>query len=176
MNDLDEQLILRPMVLEDEKAFFEALNSWDSSSGFLFAQGYTSEMKFSEYLDLLDANARGKQLPPGYVPATVLSGFVGPYLVGGVSIRHELNEFLKKMGGHIGYGVVPAFRKKGYASEMLAQALPIAKKLNIKEALLTCDDNNLGSIKVIESHGGKIENKVDAGPDNPLKRRYWIQL
>lgn len=90
--------------------------------------------------------------------------------------HHRLNDFLLKIGGHIGYGVVPKFRGKGYANEILMQTLPIAKKLKIKKALLTCDDDNWGSIKVIEANGGKLENKVDAGPGKPLKRRYWIEI
>jgi len=174
MNNLNEQLILRPMVLEDEIAFLQAYKAWDSSSGFLLAQRFEPQMKFSDYLDLLDANERGLHLQPGYVPATILSAFVGGNLVGRVSIRHELNDFLLKLGGHIGYGVVPEFRKRGLAKEMLAQALPVAFNLGINKVLVTCDDDNIGSIKTIEANGGVLENKVDAGPDKPLKRRYWI--
>jgi len=170
------ELVLRKLTLQDEDAFLLALNSWDSSSGFLFAQGFQPGMKFSDYLEILMANEKGERLPEGYVPATILCGFVCNHLVGRVSVRHELNDFLHRIGGHIGYGVVPVFRKKGYARGMLAKTLPIAKEIGIKKALLTCDDDNIGSIKTIESCGGILENKVDAGQGKPEKRRYWIDL
>lgn len=175
MNSLNDSLILRPLVLEDEQAFLLALNAWDLSPGFTFALGYRAGMSFSNYLDLIDANERGEQLPAGFVSSTVLGGFVGAHMVGRVSFRHTLNDFLFKIGGHIGYGVVPKFRRLGYATEMLSQALLLAPRFNIKNVLLTCDDNNVGSIKTIEACGGVLENKIVVAPDQPLKRRYWIK-
>jgi len=176
MDDFKKALILRPLEPQDEAAFLAALQEWDSSPGFIFASGYVSTMKFADYVGLLTANARGEKLPQGYVPATMLCAFVGNEIVGRISIRHHLNELLLKLGGHIGYGVLPKFRRNGYATEMLSQALLYAKDLGIKKALLTCDDDNFASIKVIEKNGGKLENKVDAGGARPLKRRYWIDL
>lgn len=96
--------------------------------------------------------------------------------MGRLAIRHSLNDFLLKIGGHIGYGVVPQFRRMGYAKKMLELALPIAKELGVTKVLLTCDDNNLGSIKTIEANGGQLENTVASGDGKPLKRRYWIDL
>lgn len=110
------------------------------------------------------------------MPDTSLFGFVGNVIIGRLAIRHRLNDFLLKVGGHIGYGVLPPFRKNGYAKRMLSLSLPIAKELGIVKALVTCDDNNIGSIKTIEANGGKLENKVSVGTDKPLKRRYWIHL
>lgn len=169
-------MILRSLNLNDEAQFLRAIESWDSSPGFMFAQHYEPGMNFSSYLNLLESQRRGECLPEGYVPATVLCAFYEGHLVGRVSIRHRLNDFLFKVGGHIGYGVLPQFRKKGFAKMMLALALPIAKENGIDRALLTCDDDNLGSIKTIEACGGILENKVNAGEGKPLKRRYWIDL
>ena len=66
-------------------------------------------------------------------------------------IRHELNEFLLKIGGHIGYGVVPEKRRKGYATSMLQKSLSYAKNIPLDKVLITCDEDNFGSIKVIEN-------------------------
>lgn len=171
-----QKVILRRLTLNDEEAFLKAQGTWDSNSGFMFAQGFQNGMKFSDYIELLNANERGERLPSGYVPTTVLCAFVGSDLVGRLSIRHTLNDFLLKIGGHIGYGVVPSFRRKGYAKSMLALSLPIAKSLGINRALVTCDDNNIGSIKTIESCRGIFENKVEVEEGKPLKRRYWIDI
>lgn len=170
------ELVLRHLTLDDEKAFFQAYNAWDNSTGFLFAQGYDPSMKFSDYVALLNDYEKGLRLPQGYVPATSLNTFVDGKIVGRVSIRHELNEFLLKVGGHVGYGVLPEYRRKGYAKLMLQDALKYCEKLGIKKVLVTCDDDNIGSIKTIESAHGVLENKIDGGVGKPQKRRYWIDL
>lgn len=97
-------------------------------------------------------------------------------IVGRVSLRHELNDFLLREGGHIGYGVVPSERRKGYAKEILRQTLELASRLGIKRVLLTCDDNNEGSSRTIEAHAGKLENKILEPGMSVAKRRYWIDL
>ncbi len=78
------------------------------------------------------------------------------------------------MGGHIGYVVVPEYRRQGYATEILRQSLEMARTLGLKRVLVTADDDNVGSIRTIEKNGGVLESIV-AGPDGVTpKRRYWI--
>jgi predicted acetyltransferase len=93
---------------------------------------------------------------------------VGADLVGRVSIRHELNVFLTEIGGHIGFGVRPARRRRGYAGEILGQALVIARALGVDAALVTCDEDNVVSARVIEGAGGVFEDI------RARTRRYWI--
>jgi predicted acetyltransferase len=92
-----------------------------------------------------------------------------------VSIRHALNALLEQVGGHIGYVVVPAFRRRGHATTMLRLALQIAhEELGIQRVLVTCDDDNIGSIRTIEKNGGVLENIVVIDGSSTPKRRYWI--
>jgi predicted acetyltransferase len=140
-----------------------------------FLHYYQEGMPFARYLEVLAQCARGEHLSPGHVPSTFLFAFDGSSIVGRVTIRHELNDFLLRLGGHIGYVVVPVFRRRGYASAMLRQSLEIASRdLGLSRVLVTCDDDNVGSIRTIEKNGGVLENVV-TGPDllKP-KRRYWI--
>jgi predicted acetyltransferase len=133
-------------------------------------------MPFSRYLEVLAEQERGENLPPKHVPSTFLFAFVATRIIGRVSIHHSLNEFLERVGGHIGYVVVPEFRRQGYATTILRLSLQIAReKLGIRRVLLTCDDDNIGSIRTIEKNGGILENVI-TGPnlDKP-KRRYWIE-
>lgn len=95
-------------------------------------------------------------------------------IIGAINIRHCLNDYLLNFGGHIGYGIRPSERKKGYASIMLSLALPISKKLGITKALITCNKNNLGSAKTILGNGGILENEVIEGTE--ITQRYWIDL
>ena len=133
-------------------------------------------MPFSRYLEVLGEQERGLNLAPDHVPSTVLFAFVGPRIVGRVSIRHSLNVFLERVGGHIGYVVVPEFRRLGHATTILHLSIQIAReRLDIGRILVTCDDDNIGSIRTIEKNGGTLENVV-SGPDlDKPKRRYWIE-
>ncbi len=144
-----------------------ALEDW----GFLL--NYEPDMPWSEYLEILDDQRLGRNLPVGKVPATFLIAEHDGQLIGRSSIRHALNDFLFNVGGHIGYGVRPAFRRRGFATEILRQSLELISELGVTEVLVTCDDDNVGSYKVIESQGGVLENRVEF--EGSLKRRYWIR-
>jgi predicted acetyltransferase len=128
---------------------------------------------WASYIRRLDELHRGVGVPPDRVPATFLVAEVDATLVGRVSIRHELNDFLANFGGHIGYGVRPAHRRRGYAGAMLRQALDIARGVGVSRVLLTCDDGNDASASIIERAGGVLED-IRLGPDGIGKRRYWI--
>ena len=95
-------------------------------------------------------------------------------IVGMIDLRHRLNDFLEKIGGHIGYSVRPDERRKGYAKAMLRLALAEAKKRDIPRVLITCDDDNIGSARTIEANGGTLE--CIANWNGEIIRRYWIEL
>ncbi len=142
-----------------------------------FLHYYKEGMLFRHYLVVLAEQEQGLNLLLNHVPSTFLFAFVDNRIVGRASIRHSLNEFLLRVGGHIGYVVVPEFRRRGYATEILGQSLQVARdKCGLDRVLVTCDDDNLGSIRTIEKNGGALENVVD-GPDlDKPKRRYWIEI
>ncbi len=94
--------------------------------------------------------------------------------VGAVNIRHYLNEELLKSGGHIGDGIRPSERRKGYATAMIVLALEECRKLGIKKVLMICDKENIGSAKSIIKNGGVLENEVEE--DGVIEQRYWISL
>lgn len=169
---MSAELRLRRLSLGDEQAFLEAQRVMEPE-GFEFGMHYEPGMLWSDYLALLSGREAGRQLPPGRVPDTTLVGDVHGDLVGRISIRHDLNAWLAEVGGHIGYCVLPAFRGRGHATEMLRQSLSIAWGLGIPNVLITCDEDNIGSRKVIEANGGAFERHA-VNPDGPLKRRYWV--
>jgi predicted acetyltransferase len=110
------------------------------------------------------------------VPTTQLWAIVDGAFAGRIGIHHELNDALRVEGGHIGYDVVPSFRGRGVATAMLHQALPVARALGLTEVLLTCDETNAASIRVIESNGGALRATKALAPDRPRKRYYAIAL
>lgn len=165
-------LRLRSLVLTDDSEARLA-HSELASEGFDFLLGWHGQ-PWAEYLDELEGLRRGLGVPPGFVPATLLVAGVDGNLVGRVSIRHTLNAELARVGGHIGYGVRPAFRRHGYATAMLRQSLVRAHDLGITQALVTCDDGNAASTAVIERCGGRFDSLVPGDGGAPAKRRYWI--
>ena len=113
-------------------------------------------------------------VPPGRVPATYWWIVEGPTYLGAITLRHELNDFLREVGGHIGYGVRPSARGRGLASWALARVLEQARAQGLPRVLVTCDDTNPASARVIERNGGVLED-LREGPQG-RKRRYWIRL
>ena len=95
------------------------------------------------------------------VPVTELWFVDGSYYIGTVIIRHRLTPALTREGGHIGYHVVPRHRRRGHATQMLAQAKPVCRRLGLGELLITCGEDNLGSRRVIEANGGTLQRVVD---------------
>ena len=124
---------------------------------------------------LADSNRRTETLVPRTHLWAIAEDQDGQF-VGRISIQHELNDALRIEGGHIGYDTVPSFRGRGVATEMLRQALPVARSLGLTEVLLTCDDTNSASIRVIERNGGSLREAKVLAPDRPLKRYYEITL
>jgi predicted acetyltransferase len=170
-----QQVLMLRLPREDEEHEFLHAHQATSPDVPYFLHHYAEGMPFGDYLTLLAEQQRGANLLPNQVPATFLFAFVGSRIVGRVSIRHSLDELLERVGGHIGYVVVPEFRRRGYAGEILRQALQIARdKLGIRRALLTCDDDNIGSIKTIEKNGGRLESVISGPELKKAKRRYWI--
>ncbi len=96
-------------------------------------------------------------------------------LIGTIQIRHHLTEKLLKNGGHIGDGVRPSERNKGYATEMIRLALEECKKLGIKRVLMVCYKDNVASRKSIINNGGILENEILA-ENGKIDQRYWISL
>lgn len=112
----------------------------------------------------------------GLVPESILWLIDDDRFVGRVSIRHHLNERLLQFGGHIGYEIRPTKRLMGYGKTILRLGLIEAKKVGITRALVTCDDTNIGSAKIIEANGGVMENIVLLAGRSVPTRRYWIDI
>ena len=126
----------------------------------------------AEFARLVEAVKRDAEpdtaLPPDIVHQTTLWFVEGDEWLGRLAIRHRLTPALTELGGHIGYVVRPSARRKGYATQMLTQSLPVAAGLGIDPAQLTCDTDNLPSRRVIEAAGGELDDERHG------KLRFWV--
>ncbi|AOT01486.1 MULTISPECIES: GNAT family N-acetyltransferase [Exiguobacterium] len=111
---------------------------------------------------------------PGLVTHSTYWMVDGQRIVGALNFRHDLTENLKLYGGHIGYGIRPSERQKGYATTGLRLALEEARQRGLDQVLLTCGVDNLASRRVILANGGReIEPTVRNGRET---RRFIIAL
>ena len=137
----------------------------------------TTDYNYSEYFAKTIAFRDGIDIPAHLVTSTTYFLFDDSEnkILGAVNIRHRLNDSLLIHGGHIGYGVAPSERRKGYATKMLALALEKCKEMGISKVLITCDKKNTGSAKTIINNGGILENEITEENGN-IVQRYWIEL
>ena len=130
---------------------------------------------FEEWFADVVKNSSEATVADGWVPSTtLLSVDEDNNIIGMIDIRHRLNDYLLAYGGHIGYSVRKSERRKGYASQMLEQALEICKDMGIEKVLITCAKDNVASAATIRNGGGILENEVYE--DDVLMQRYWIDI
>ncbi|KOP67416.1 GCN5 family acetyltransferase [Bacillus sp. FJAT-18019] len=131
---------------------------------------------FDDMLQFLNNNEQGINIPEGWVKdSTYWLVTESKRVVGAVNIRHKLSEKLFNSGGHIGYGIRPSERQKGYATQLLSLALEKAKDLGISKVLVVCDADNMGSKKTILKNGG-IQDTDYMEEDGNIVNRFWISI
>lgn len=131
-----------------------------------------------DWLNQVEKNRHWDTVQEGWMPAEqyIAVDKRDNTIVGMLNFRKELNEYLLNYIGHIGYSIAPSKRRQGLGTIMLKLALIEAKKFNLDKVLITCTDDNIASVGVIENNGGVLEDKrVDPG-DQKLTRRYWVTL
>lgn len=115
-----------------------------------------------------------RQAPEGWVRCSFRWIVEGERYLGAIALRHELDDYLREVGGHIGYGLRPSARGRGLAAWALAETLPAARALGLERVLITCDEHNAASARTIERNGGVLQDVRD--PGTGAVRRYWISL
>lgn len=167
-------ITLRPVALSDEEVVRSA-NVEMAADGFTFAFGLEGTTIFADYVQELRDRREARDVKNGAVPETFLLAEADGAVVGRLSLRHTLDDRLREKGGHIGFGVLPGHRRRGYATQILRRALGLARDIGLQRVLITCSEHNLGSRSVIETLGGVYHDSTTQ-PGEEATRRYWIEL
>jgi predicted acetyltransferase len=119
----------------------------------------------------------GQNLPKGAVAMTIFWLTDGQTIYAESSFRHYLNERLLWASGHIGYAVRLSQRRKGYGKLLLALTLEKCRRQGCPPYLLiTCNEDNHGSRKIIEANGGQLDMYLPKTWDGQnWKLRYWVK-
>ncbi|KOP67791.1 GCN5 family acetyltransferase [Bacillus sp. FJAT-18019] len=152
----------------DESLLLMVREIGDGGNGFVNSLNSISMEDFSSKVYRNYEIARSINLPNEYVPQTIYWLYHNDKPVGYGKLRHRLNEKLLELGGHIGYVIRPSERGKGYGKQMLAGLIKKAHEKNISRVLLTCDESNLASRRIIEWNHGELSSIADG------KCKYWI--
>jgi predicted acetyltransferase len=171
MGGAPRELRLRPLRADDQDAA-EAAHHQLATDGFTFLLDRDRAGSFAEYVRLLERQRTGADDHPARVRASFLVAEVEETIVGRVSIRHELNDHLGRVGGHVGFGVLPCHRRRGYAAQILRRSLDVLAADGVEIALVTCDEDNVGSATVIERCGGQLVERVTV--DGEVIRHYHV--
>jgi len=155
-----------------QKSFIAAMKEFKRKEREIGIDIRKLQKNFPEFVARIRSNEKRDNLTKGQVLSSYYWLIDKSEFIGDITIRHKLTEMLSKEGGHIDYGIKPTKRRKGYGIKILALALRKAKTLGIKKVLITCDDNNIGSWKIIEANGGILHDKISY--KGGIKRRYWV--
>ena len=163
---------LKKISAEDGRDIYDMLQTMPKDENGLInnANGLSYE-EFKSWLAAKQKESEQTGLVDGWkVPSTTYWLYVDDIPVGFGNLRHFLTEALSKAGGHIGYGIAPQYRGKGYGKELLSLLLMEAKKINLDKVLITIHTDNIASQKVALANGGLITEKTD-------ERVYiWVDL
>lgn len=160
---------LRKLKKTDEASYSDYIKSWKAEK-IVPTSSDNKGKAFNDFLKKLTSDELGNN---GWVPSETYFLFMeNGEIAGAINCRYTLNEHLREIGGHIGYGVSPDYRNKGIATTMLNLVLDSYREKSFDRVLLTADDENEGSVRTILSCGGKLcESSIK---ENKSYGKYWI--
>ncbi len=172
-------LHIRCPCLQDRDAYLEMADEFHQAGeeGWPYGASCIDDLAvvdFPAFVTRCEDYREGSNLKPGLVPASLLLLMEGDRLLGVSSLRHELNEYLLNIGGHIGYCIRPSGRGRGYMKRFLPLVLAEAGGRGISRALISCERSNIASEKVIRSAGGAFEDERSDPGDGKIVKRFWV--
>jgi predicted acetyltransferase len=170
---------LIPPAVSLHAAWLEAHDEWgpgvhEDGFGLRASDEVDSPAGFAAWVARLTAASDpATPVRPGRARCTYRWIVEGDRVVGGIALRHELDDLVLRVG-HIGYGIRPSARRRGLATWALGRMLAEAPRLGLDRVLIVCEAGNVASAKTIEHHGGVLEDVRDT--ELGAVRRYWVKV
>ena len=159
-----------------QSSFLTGLREFHQEGRMLQYNWQVMSSNFESFLYHLKAQQDPTKLPPHSILQSHFWLVNDSEFIGILSLCSGPEDFFLRISGHIGYQIRPSQRRRGYGKQLLRLGLQKAKELGLTRVLLTCDEDNIASKKVIESNGGQFENAIQI-EDSPVKKlRFWIDL
>lgn len=172
-----DNIYLKFPTIDDKESWMEYLKEYRSNNPKAKPLSCTENTNYEEWINKITNEHNGIVLESGRVPSSVYFLMNNNRIIGHLSIRHNIdNEFLSLYGGHIGYGVRPSERRKGYATIMLNLALEKCRKLGLEDVMVTCKEENIGSAKTIENNCGVLNETIYITEEDCNFKKYWINV
>jgi predicted acetyltransferase len=167
--------LITPSV-EFKNDYFKLLDE-QHQAGEDFFQSALVQKDFAAFIEKLNSQPKGVNLAPGIVPMSTFWLIDSSQIILGRSVvRHFLTPTLEQFGGHIGYVIRSSKRRQGYGALILALTLEKARSLGLARVRITCDTDNIGSVKVIEKNNGVLSATTISEQTGKLISQYWINL
>jgi len=172
------RLRLAEPFMELEQAFRELAADYRAAGEQRYTDMYDVHgLAFDRYIKNLQRECLERDPSDGRVPCNTFWMLSDEAVICGVSrLRHYLTPEMELEGGHVLLEVPPSLRRRGYGSTLLEMTLERAVELRITKALLTCDWDNFGAIRVIKNNGGMLENTILSTRTGKKVMRFWIDL
>ena len=176
MSKMNNSYLKFPTIEEKEK-WIDYIKEYRKDNPKATPLGCKEDINYEEWLKDITEEHFEINLKEGRVPSSVYFLIEDDRIIGHLSIRHHINNpFLLTYGGHIGYGIRPSERRKGYATIILYKALEKCSELGIEDVLVTCKEDNIASAKTIEKNHGILKETIWNPDLNCNFKKYWISV
>ena len=167
---MEKLVFVKPSLDLKEKILEYKNEHFEYSEYEIHGSSMLDKLEYEEWLDRIENN---KDIADTFIVIRQSDNKI----IGIIDIRYELyNDFLKNYAGHIGYSVRPTERRKGYNKINLYLGLLECRKQGLKNVMLDCEKNNLGSAKTIQALGGVLEREYLDDELNEMEQVYWIDV
>lgn len=174
---MKEELTLRFPMLEDKDNWIEYYNEYLEDNNNLDPLNYSRYRTYEDFLIKIAKEECISKSTSKTVPTSSFLLIKDNQIIGHIFIHHMIDlDLLRSYEGHIGYGIRPVMRNKGYGTKMLGMALEKCRDLALKEVFISCDRENIASAKVIENNGGILLEEAYIPEENAIFRKYKIEL
>lgn len=136
-----------------------------------------AEIDFELYVDELKNAELGIGLPEGWIPcSSYWLVDLKDEVLGVIRIRHRVDSDFLQTIGHIGYEIKTTRRREGNGNQILKMGLLEAGKMGVNNLLITCDEENIGSVRIIEGNDGKLRSSFIDEDTGKRVLQYIVEL